>query len=190
MNPNFRIKCVISRNNLKRSDKVKLSERSTGVILLGILAVAGLGLSGYMFLKNEIIFPSATVVRNVWYVEKFDSSYDPADSYEDIPSMSILATVNTGESLYMLFNAHAGAYGSGAPSTIEIRVKMNGILLDRPYTYIGVTGGTTDTYSTICLQYSNRTVPAGIYNISICARRTASSTNWINDRTLLVYTYV
>ena len=169
-----------------------MSDRNTGVILLGILAIAGLGLSGYMFLKNEIIFPSSTstVIRNMWYAEKFDSHYDPDVTYKDIPYMNILATVNTGESLYMLFNAHAGIYGSGAPSIIEIQIKMNGIQFDHPYTYVGVVGGTTDTYTTICLQYSNRTIPAGIYNISICARRTASTTNWIKDRTLLIYTYV
>ncbi len=167
-----------------------MSERSTGVILLGILAVAGLGLSGYMFFKNEIIFPSNTAIRNVWYVEKYSSHYDPADSCEDIPSMNILATVNSGESLYMLFNAHAGMYGSGAPSSITIKIKMNGFILDRPYIYVGVVGGNTDTYTTICLQYANSTLPAGVYNISICAYRTAVSSNWIEDRTLLVYTYV
>ena len=167
-----------------------MSDRKASVVLLGILAVAGLGLSGYMFLKNEIIFPSNSAIRNVWYVEKYSSHYDPADSCEDIPSMNILATVNSGESLYLLFNAHAGAYGSGAPSSIEIQIKMNGILLDHPHMYVGVTGGTTDTYTTICLQYSNTTIPAGIYNISICASRTASTTNWIKDRTLLIYTYV
>ena len=168
-----------------------MSERSTGVILLGILAIAGLGLSGYMFLKNEIIFPSNTVIKHIWYVEDFDSKYDPDEvSFNDITSMNILATVNTGESLYLLFNAHAGAYGSGAPSSIRIKIKMNGILLDQPEIYVGVTGGNTDTYSSICLQYSNRTIPAGIYNISICARRTTGSSNWMEDRTLLVYTYV
>ena len=167
-----------------------MSKRSFGVILLGILAVAGFGLSGYMFIKNEILFPSNTVIRNVWYAEKFDSHYSPDDSYNDIPAMNILATVNTGESVYLLFNAHAGTYGSGGPSSIQIQIKMNGILLNHPYMYVGVTGGTTDTYISICLQYSNRTLPAGIYNISICARKTTSTTNWIKDRTLLIYTYV
>ena len=35
-----------------------MSNRSSGIIILGILAVTGLGLSGFMFVKNEIIDPS------------------------------------------------------------------------------------------------------------------------------------
>jgi len=37
-----------------------MSERKSGMLLLGIIAIAALGLSGYMLIKNEILTPAGT----------------------------------------------------------------------------------------------------------------------------------
>ena len=42
-----------------------MSERKGGMLLLGIIAIAALGLSGYMFVKNEIFTtPGTTTPEN------------------------------------------------------------------------------------------------------------------------------
>ena len=167
-----------------------MSERSTGVIILGILAVAGLGLSGYMFVKDEFLFPSNTVIKHVWHIEKLGStdSTNPTSEYVDVPSMNLLATVNAGESLYLLFSSNVGIYDSGL-NPLKFKIKMNGILFDNPYVDVGRGSDSTVLYCSVNLQYINSTIPAGTYNISICYY-SLSTANWIKDSSLLVYTFV
>lgn len=77
--------------------KTKMSDRSIGVILLGILAVAGLGLSGYMFIKNELVYTygnptlktkvykdnrAQALSDNIWLQVIFsDESYDVGNCF-------------------------------------------------------------------------------------------------------------
>jgi len=44
-----------------------MSERRSGIIIIGIIAIASLGLTGYMFLKNEILFPITIESNDVYY---------------------------------------------------------------------------------------------------------------------------
>jgi hypothetical protein len=46
-----------------------MSDRSIGTIILGIIAIAGLGLSGFMFIKDNILFPvsdTGLVLVGLW----------------------------------------------------------------------------------------------------------------------------
>ena len=62
-----------------------MSERSTGVIILGILAIAGLGLSGYMFAKYEFLSPvtdNGSILVGSWEDLYRNMDYAPYD--EDV----------------------------------------------------------------------------------------------------------
>ena len=55
-----------------------MSDRSTGSILIGIIAVAALGLSGFMFVKNEIFFPTSDtglMLVGIWEDLEYNTGY-------------------------------------------------------------------------------------------------------------------
>jgi hypothetical protein len=74
-----------------------MSDRNIGVIVLGILAVAGLGLSGYLFIENELVYPygnptlktkvykdntAQALSDNIWVQVIFsDESYDVGNCF-------------------------------------------------------------------------------------------------------------
>ena len=63
-----------------------MSSRSGGMILLGIIALAGLGLSGYMFLKYEFLSPtndSGLILVGLWDNLNENLDYTPYDSTAD-----------------------------------------------------------------------------------------------------------
>ena len=63
-----------------------MSERNTGVIILGILAVAGLGLSGFMFVKNEVFFPpsnTGSILVGHWEDLGMNTDYEPYNESYD-----------------------------------------------------------------------------------------------------------
>ena len=164
-----------------------MSKRSYSVIILGILAVAGLGLSGFMFLKNEIIFPDNAAVKNIWYAERLDLTYYVPTVITEIPNLNITATVNAGESLFVSFNSDAAVYLNGL-EFIKIQLKINDLVYTHPFVELGGSFS-GNLYSPISLQYSIEASPAGIYKVSISAY-SSDSGNWLKEMTLLVYTNI
>jgi len=54
-----------------------MSDKSIGTILLGIIAIAGLGLSGLIFIKDNILFPASDtglVLVGLW--DDFEENTD------------------------------------------------------------------------------------------------------------------
>ena len=168
-----------------------MSKRSFGVIIIAILAIAGLGLSGFMFFKSEILVTEDaedTVIKNIWYTEQLDSIYYIPTSWTEIPNFNVTVTVNSGEFLHISFNAFAGVYLSGL-EYIELRLKINNLIYDNPFIQLG--GSFSGSlYSPLSLQYSIQNGTAGTYTISMCAFSSLDASNWLKEMTLLVYTYI
>lgn len=171
-----------------------MSKRSFGVIIIGILAIAGFGLSGYMYFKNEILIPEVpedvedTVIKNIWYAEQLDSIYFIPTSWTEIPNFNVTVTVNSGEFLYISFNGFAGVYLSGL-ETISLKFKINSLIHDNPFIQLGGSFS-GNLYAPVSLQYSIQNGTAGTYTISVCAISSPDASNWLKDLTLLVYTYI
>ena len=63
-----------------------MSDRSTGTIVLGIIAIAGLGLSGFMFIKDNILFPASDtglVLVGLWDDLESNRDYAPDNTGSD-----------------------------------------------------------------------------------------------------------
>lgn len=82
-----------------------MSGKSTGMILLGILAVAGLGLSGFMFFKNEIVSPptnSGSILVGLWDFVNYNYGYAPHDETNDWLIQPMLGLYN--DTRYLAFS--------------------------------------------------------------------------------------
>jgi len=66
-----------------------MSSRSTGTVLLGIIALAGIGLSGYMFVKYEFLSPitptkdSGLILVGLWDDLYSNADYAPWNTTDD-----------------------------------------------------------------------------------------------------------
>jgi hypothetical protein len=174
---------VLNKN--KKVLSKKMAKRSSGVVLLSIIAFASLGLSGYMFVKNELLNQSTSPIREIWYVDNLDDIYFVTD--EEIPNFNVSVAVNIGEKLFISFNCDAAVYQSGL-ETIRIKFVINGTIYDNPFVELGGSGS-SNLYSPISMQYSIENLPTGTYVISVHAR-SGDTGNWLKEMTLLVYTYV
>ena len=162
-----------------------MAKRSSGIVLLGIIAIAGLGLSGYIFVKNEFLTSNISPIRNIWYSENLDDIYYVTDG--EIPDLNVTIEVNTGESIYISFNADSGVYIDGL-ELIKLKFIINGTVYQNPFVEVGGSGS-SNMYSPICMQYSLKNPPAGTYTIAVHAF-SSDTGNWIKEMTLFVYTYV
>lgn len=167
-----------------------MGKRSFAVVFLGIFAIAALGLSSYMFIKNELLTVSTDVesgVQNVWYTERLTDIYYVETLFTEIPNLNITATKSAQEKLYILFSADCGVYLSGTEN-VKIQFKINGVVYPNPFVEVGGSFS-GNLYSPITLQYSIVTGAAGAYTIAVVAISTDTG-NWIKEMTLTVYSYL
>lgn len=96
-----------------------MSNRSFGVIVVGILAVIGVGLSGYMFIKNEMLFPrfgSNLTLVGLWEDLDRNTDYPPYEiNYNWLLEFSNSLLINsnyvsTSNDNTRLFLLRAGLY--------------------------------------------------------------------------------
>ncbi len=160
-------------------------------ILALIIGISSLGLGIYTF-----VFPPVQVqvvetdfgVQNTWF--KYDPTIygtNPINTDLIIYPLTINFTVNSGESVYFLFNAWAGAFGS-LISILQIYFVLDGVIKVPP-DYPEVTFGSdnVDQYGSITLQVA-KTITAGAHNITISIKGNYVS-NGISESTLIVQTF-
>ena len=185
----------------KTKTKTKSSGKG-GAIFAIILALGGLGFGAYSFWHfNNVISglstpttPTSedTIVKGAWYAEYLDFPIIPSvhPTYTQLPKMNINITVNSGESVYISFNAKYTIDNSGVYEYVESFIYQDGVMIDEPYAYVGeVNSGSSNTLRMVSLQYSISGLAAGYYNFSI--RATSSSAfNGIDHPVLYIQTYI
>ncbi len=167
-------------------------------ILAFILAASGLGFGGFSFIYFNNLIPTSTtgegnIVQEIWYAEHL-THQTPSQhpTYTTLTNMQIVITVNTGESVYISYNAKYTIDNSGVYEWIESYIFQNGTAIPAPYAYVGeVNSEAVDSLRMVSLQYSISGLAAGDYNFSIRAT-TGDNTgdNRIDDTILFIQTYL
>ena len=167
-------------------------------ILALILAASGLGFGGFSFIYFNNLIPTSTtgegnIVQEIWYAE-YLTHQTPSQhpTYTTLTNMQIVITVNTGESVYISYNAKYTIDNSGVYEWIESYIFQNGTAIPAPYAYVGeVNSEAVDSIRMVSLQYSISGLAAGDYNFSIRAT-TGDNTgdNRIDDTILFIQTYL
>ncbi|MFX1407406.1 MAG: hypothetical protein ACFFBW_10640 [Promethearchaeota archaeon] len=161
---------------------------------LGILALL-VGLSGLGLGVYTLIVPQAPIVDNNFGIQNTWFNYNQTGYATDPPGVDIVIddltinfTVNSGESVYFLFNTYAILTG-GTPPAIRFNFVLDG-LKKGPPTYpeliFSIDSGTQ--YNSVTLQIAT-IISAGSHNITVCITGTSSS-NGILYSTLIVQTYI
>ena len=159
-------------------------------ILALLIGISGLGLGVY-----TLVFPQVQVVdtnfgiQNTWF--KYDpTAYSTTIINTDliIDSLTIIFTVNSGESVYFLFNTWAGVFGAGL-TVLQINFVLDGLIKSPPaYPEVNFASDGVDQYGSVTLQVA-KILSAGSHNITISIKGTYAS-NGIKDSTLLVQTFI
>ena len=167
-------------------------------ILAFILAASGLGFGGFSFIYFNNLIPTSTtgegnIVQEIWYAE-YLTHQTPSQhpTYTTLTNMQIVITVNTGESVYISFNAKCTIDNSGSYEYIQCIIFQNGTEIPAPYAYVGeVNSESVDSLRMISLQYSISGLAVGDYDFSIRAA-TGDNTgdNRIDDTILIIQTYL
>lgn len=136
-----------------------------------ILAIIGIGLGGYPYIK-EYIGPSTEdtpKIDDVLYSESRDFFF-PTSSYQAIPNISIVLNVETGQDLYVLFDSQAVLRDQLGTQSISIQVTNNDVLIGASHTqvahHVSALGGGVIRHS-LNLQYVISSLTTGTYNITI-----------------------
>ena len=163
--------------------------KGLGIIAL-LIGISGLGLGVY-----TLVFPPEQVVdtnfgiQNTWF--NHDSGmYNTAPVGVDlvIPALTINFTVNSGESVYFLFNTYAVVAGGGLTS-IRFRFVLDGLIKAPPsYPEVIFASNGADQYGSVTLQ-AVKVIAAGFHNITISMIGSYTG-NGIKDPTLLVQTFI
>ncbi|MFX0104815.1 MAG: hypothetical protein ACFE75_04940 [Candidatus Hodarchaeota archaeon] len=164
--------------------------KGLGIIAL-LIGISGLGLGVY-----TLVFPQVQVVdtnfgiQNTWF--KYDPTGYPITLGVDmfIDPLTINFTVNSGESVYFLFNTFAIVSGMGV-TLIWFRFVLDGSIKSSPTypeVYFSSEDTVSDQYGSVTLQIA-KVISVGFHNLTICIRGT-HTTNGIKDSTLLVQTFI
>ena len=167
-------------------------------ILAFILAASGLGFGGFSFMYFSNLIPTSTttggesIVQNIWYAE-YLIPQTPSEhpTYTTLTNMQLVITVNSGESVYISFNAKYTIDNSGVYEYVESFIYQNGTMITAPYAYVGeVNSESSDSLRMVSLQYSISGLAAGDYDISIRATTGDNTANRIDDTILFIQTYL
>ncbi len=169
-----------------------------GIAILGLLiGIGGLGLGAYSYFtfSGQIADLNKQMddisVKETWYAENLtDWSPSAVNTNESIPNLTINFQVNEGESVYLSFVTRAIIYGYSGQSYIRFTFRIDGVILDAPYTIAGgLSIDETFLYIPVALQYSADTLAAGNHTVSVVALK-GYTLNFIRQSSLLVQTYV
>ncbi|MFW9968919.1 MAG: hypothetical protein ACFFDF_01880 [Candidatus Odinarchaeota archaeon] len=162
------------------------SGKGLGIIAL-LIGISGLGLGVYSLVVPQV--HTNFGIQNTWF--NYDSTTYPTNPIATdiiLDALTINFTVNTGESVYFLFNTYAIVMG-GSPPVILFNFFLDGVKKVPP-TYPEVVFGSDgpSQYGSVTLQIS-KVISIGFHNLTIVIASSYAS-NGIKDSTLLVQTFI
>ncbi len=165
--------------------------KSNGLAIFALLiALGGLGLGVYsVFILPDSIIAQTTnnsEIIQIWTVEQ-PAVYYTTGSYVEVPDMDLTITVNTGESVLIIFNGQF----LGTPGVLLGGVRFMRDNVEIPNSRrdfnIETTGGILMGYSlTANILIDN--LAAGTYEIELQAYA-AGGTDRLDDGVLIIYTF-
>ena len=166
--------------------------KSNGVAILALLiAFGGLGLGVYsVFILPDTIIAQTTnnsEIKQIWTKEQ-PAVYNTLTSYYEVPDMDITITVNTGETVVILFNGlFLGTTGYLAGG---VRFMIDNVLIPNSERFFNIetTYGINMGYSmTAHILIDN--LAAGTYEIEVQAFGVGGSDR-LDDGVLIIYTFI
>jgi len=160
-------------------------------ILALLIGISGLGLSGYMYFFTipQLTRQQQSGIQNSWYDTYTGPSVDVNTVDTPIPNLSVVATVNSGESLHVLFTTDAFFESGVGIELLYVYITLNGFKVLQPNAMFGAQYG-LKIWIELTLPYTNRTIAPGAYFISMVAVAPGSTAlKSLYDMTLLAYTF-
>ena len=163
------------------------SGKGLGILAL-LIGISGLGLGVY-----TVVFPKVDVkfgIQNTWF--NYDTSVmgyatSPIGTDIVLDALTINFTVNSGESVYFLFNTFAVITG-GSPGIIRIDFVLDGVKKVPPDYPEVIFQSDGTQYDTVTLQIA-KIISTGFHNLTTVIYGNYAS-NGIKDCTLLVQTFI
>ena len=167
-----------------------MSKSSILAFLALILGVAGLGMGFYSILQNlQLQNLPKSGIQKTWYVFEGTPYYtSPITTSIDIDDLLINFTVNSGESVYFLFNSRYYLFPM-TDSEIFINFVLDGNGLNSPVYPSGWYRSDDEVLGDATLQLSTDTIPPGNHNVTIRIRG-SSAANSIISSTFLIQTFI
>ena len=124
------------------------SGKSVAIVSM-IIAVFSIVLAGYSTINLAPINTTSNL-KNTWYSTSSTITGVPT-SVSQIPDMNLNITVNSGETVYILFNCYVRLGNS--PNTVFYYVYVDGVQFSEAPVMNGYNSGTDTIGLSICLQH-------------------------------------
>ena len=165
--------------------------KGTGLAIFAlILAIGGIGIGTFSYI-TLLGVQQAPGVNRTYYDERIAAYTTPAeDSWYTIPGISITFQVESGESVYFMFNCKAFLDRVSAITWMHFRLIIDGFSLEKTRATVGPTGGTaSEYYFSVAIQHVNNTLGAGSHTVVVETMRETSFSSYIDNSVLLVQTF-
>jgi hypothetical protein len=164
-----------------------MSKSSIVAFFALILGVAGLGMGFYSIFTLQNLQKSG--IQKTWYLFEGPPHYtSPISTSIDIDDLLINFTVNSGESVYFLFNSRYYLFET-PNSELLINFVLDGNGLYIPVYPSGWYRSNVEVRGDATLMLSTDTIPPGNHNVTIRIRG-SSAANSISSSAFLIQTFI
>jgi hypothetical protein len=139
---------------------------------------------GILTMMNfQVQLNTRTGVVNSWY-DEVSSTFNPTGTFAPIPSLSLEIDVNTGEHVYISYNANARITNAKT----EFKICINNV--GQEYAEIDSDVSGDNIKICVSMQCVNNSLVTGTYNITIWARLESGTSCGVSANTLFVQSYI
>ena len=180
----------MSKSQKKKSSKVTTGNQNTFRLLaiIGIIiGAAGLGTGIYSIVVAQTT--DNTVIKGIWMEEATSGGSTSTSDFELIADLSIIITVNAGETVYVIFKCDILAY---AGTYTGFRIYQDGVN-PSPNILSVVDNDDGSSYTIrlpVVVQGQIEGLSAGTYNISAVAWTSTGSSVNLYYSSLYIHTFV